>query len=379
MKKSIFTIFGIALTLFSCSVSQNTVAQETSDLDKTAIKKSMIKALEWQEAHPIFAIDPTDWTAGAYYTGVARAHKATKNMMYMAYLKNQAVKNNWQTYTRLHHADDVAISYSYLYISKAEKRRNFADLEPTKKFLDAHLYEDDVWKQGTRKNEMGQTILWWWCDALFMAPPVLNLYAKYTNQPKYLDEMHKFYMQTYNQLYDKEENLFARDMRFVWKGNKNDLKEENGKKIFWSRGNGWVLGGLSLILDDMPKDYKHRDFYVNLYKKMAARILELQHEDGLWRTSLLSPESYNHGEVSGSGFYTFALAWGINNGLLDKKHTPAVKKAWKALAACQHEDGRVGWVQNIGASPEPASADSWQNFGTGAFLMAGSEVLKLKN
>ncbi|WP_298878600.1 glycoside hydrolase family 88 protein [uncultured Polaribacter sp.] len=378
MKKSIFTIFALALTLFSCSVSQNAVAQKSSDLDKTAIKKSMIKALEWQEAHPIFAIDPTDWTAGAYYTGVVRAHKSTKDMMYMAALKNQAVKNNWQTYKRLHHADDVAISYSYLYISKAEKRRNFVDLEPTKKFLDAHLYEDDVWKQGTRKNEMGQTILWWWCDALFMAPPVLNLYAKYTNQPKYLDEMHKFYMQTYNQLYDKEENLFARDMRFVWKGNKKDLKEKNGKKIFWSRGNGWVLGGLALILDDMPKDYKHRDFYVNLYKKMANRILELQHEDGLWRTSLLSPESYNHGEVSGSGFYTFALAWGVNNGLLDIKHTSTIKKAWKALAACQHEDGRVGWVQNIGASPEPASADSWQNFGTGAYLMAGSEVLKLK-
>ena len=379
MNKSIFTILAVALTLFSCSVSQNTVAQKSLDLDNTAIQKSMIKALEWQEAHPIFAIHPTDWTAGAYYTGVARAHKTTKNMMYMAALKNQAVSNNWQTYKRLHHADDVAISYSYLYISKAERRRNFVDLEPTKKFLDAHLYEDDAWKSGKNPGKEGKTILWWWCDALFMAPPVLNLYAKYTKQPKYLDDMHKFYMQTYNQLYDKEENLFARDMRFVWQGNDKDNKEPNGKKIFWSRGNGWVFGGLALILEDMPKDYEHRDFYVNLYKEMAEKLLAIQSEDGLWRTSLLSPESYNHGEVSGSGFHTFALAWGINNGLVDKKHTSAVKKAWKGLAACQHKDGRVGWVQNIGASPEPASADSWQNFGTGAFLMAGSEILKLKN
>ena len=378
MKKSLLPLLAIVITLFSCSVSQNAVAQESSILDNIAIEKSMIKALEWQEAHPIFAIHPTDWTAGAYYTGVARAHKTTKNMMYMAALKNQAVNNNWETYKRLHHADDVAISYSYLYISKAERRRNFVDLEPTKKFLDAHLFEDDAWKSGKNPGKEGKTILWWWCDALFMAPPVLNLYAKYTKQPKYLDEMHKFYMQTYNQLYDKEENLFARDMRFVWQGNDKDSKEPNGKKIFWSRGNGWVIGGLALILDDMPKDYQHRDFYVKLYKEMAEKLLTIQSADGLWRTSLLSPESYNHGEVSGSGFHTFALAWGINNGLLDKKHTPAVKKAWKALAACQHEDGRVGWVQNIGASPEPASVDSWQNFGTGAYLMAGSEILKLK-
>jgi len=375
MTKRILTLLAIVF-LYSCSTTQK-VAKPDS-IEKSEIKAAMIKALEWQEAHPIFAIHPTDWTNGAYYTGVARAHHTTRNMMYMAALKNQAVANNWQPFNRLYHADDVAISYSYLYVAENEKRRNFADLAPTKNFLDAHLYEDNNWKAGTNKSKEDKTILWWWCDALFMAPPVINLYAKQTKQPKYLDDMHKYYMEAYNRLYDKEENLFARDMRFVWQGNDEDRKEPNGKKVFWSRGNGWVIGGLALLLEDMPEDYEHRDFYVNLYKEMASKILEIQPEDGLWRTSLLSPESYNHGEVSGSGFYTFAITWGINNGLIDKKHTPAVKKAWKALAACQHEDGRVGWVQNIGAFPEPASADSWQNFGTGAFLLAGSEILKLK-
>ena len=124
-----------------------------------------------------------------------------------------------------------------------------------------------------------------------MAPPVINLYAKHTKEPKYLDAMHKYYMEAYDRLFDKEENLFARDMRFIWKGDVKDKKESNGEKVFWSRGNGWVIGGLALLLEDMPKNYKHRGFYVNLYKKMAARILEIQPEDGLWRTSLLSPES----------------------------------------------------------------------------------------
>jgi unsaturated rhamnogalacturonyl hydrolase len=378
MNKSILTLVTL-LCLFSCSEAHKTASDKKDLFNKVEIKKLMIKALEWQEAHPIFAIHPTDWTNGAYYTGVARAHHTTKNMMYMAALKNQAVKNNWKPFKRLYHADDVAISYSYLYVAENEKRRNFADLEPTKNFLDAHLYEDNNWKAATDKSKEAKTILWWWCDALFMAPPVINLYAKQTKQPKYLDDMHKYYMETYNRLYDKEEKLFARDMRYVWKGNGEDNKEPNGKKVFWSRGNGWVIGGLALLLEDMPKDYEHRDFYVNLYKEMASKLLEIQPEDGLWRTSLLSPESYNHGEVSGSGFHTFAIAWGINSGLIDKKHTSAVKKAWKALAACQHDDGRVGWVQNIGAFPEPASEDSYQNFGTGAFLMAASEILKLED
>jgi rhamnogalacturonyl hydrolase YesR len=129
----------------------------------------------------------------------------------------------------------------------------------------------------------------------------------------------------------------------------------------------------------MPKNYPNRFFYENLFIEMSSVIKELQPADGLWRTSLLSPESYNHGEVSGSGFYTFALAWGINNGLLKKSEfKPVVTKSWQAIMACQKENGKVGWVQNIGANPMPATADSWQNFGTGAFLMAGSEILKLK-
>ena len=315
MKKSVIRILAV-LTLLNFLIIQKLVAQK--DFDKLEIEASMIKALEWQEAHPIIAIAPTDWTNGAYYTGVARAHKTTKDQMYMAALKNQGYWNNWQTFKRVHHADDVAISYSYLYVDMTDGRRNFVDLEPTKNFLDAHLYAEDEWKKGDDNSEFGRTILWWWCDALFMAPPVINLYAKYTDQPKYLEDMHTYYLQTYNQLYDKEERLFARDKRFVWTGSADDQKEPNGKKIFWARGNGWVIAGLALILEDLPKDYPHRKFYEDLFKEMSARILALQPSDGLWRTSLLCPESYTHGEVSGSGFFTFALAGGVNNGLLEK-------------------------------------------------------------
>ncbi len=349
---------------------QNSNAQ----IDKISDQRAMIKALEWQEAHPIYAMAPTDWTNGAYYVGVVQAHKTTADEIYLAALKNMGWNNDWKPAHRVYHADDIAIAYSYLYINGT--RTNLVDLKPSVEFLDEHLFEPNQWKDG---SDAEKSILWWWCDALFMAPPVIVEYSLLKRDDKYLDAMHKYYKQTYDLLYNKEEHLFARDTRFVWKGNSEDLKEENGKKIFWSRGNGWVIGGLALILDALPKEYEHRDFYMNLYKEMANRIKDIHPKDGLWRTSLLSPESYDHGEVSGSGFYTFALAWGINNGILDKaEYTPVVQKAWTALRACQHEDGRVGWVQNIGASPEPASADSWQNFGTGAFLLAGSEMLKLE-
>ncbi len=371
MKKNfLYPILVLLFGVVSCKTAQQ------KNESKVTIKNEMLKALKWQEANPIgVKNNMKDWTNGAYYTGVVKAHQATNDKDYLNALEEMTVRNNSKPAERFFHADDVTICYPYVYL--ASIKSNKVDLKPTEAILKDHLYKEHPWRNGVAGTD--NQSLWWWCDALFMAPPVLTSYAKLKNDTTYLDEMHKNYMATYNLLFDKKENLFARDLRFVWKGDESDKKEKNGNKIFWSRGNGWVIGGLALLLEDMPKDYKYRAFYEDLFVKMAKRIKEIQPESGMWTVSLLSPESFNHGEVSGSGFFTFALAWGINNGLLPKEEfKPAVLKAWAALEKCQQEDGKVGWVQNIGFDPRPASADSWQNYGTGAFLLAGSEILKLK-
>lgn len=363
--KSILLIL-FSLIFLACNQNKEKV--------KWTDEEAMIKAMQWQEQNPIFAKAPTDWTNGAYYTGVYKAHQSTGNEIFLDVLLNMAERNEWKPWERFYHADDLTICSSYLYLASLEIEG--VNLQPTDTIIFKHLHEPHEWKTGEDKG--AKKILWWWCDALFMTPPVLTAYANLKQDISILEMMNKYYLETYDLLYDEEEHLFARDLRFVWKGDSSDIKEENGNKVFWSRGNGWVLGGLALVLDYMPEDYHNREFYVNLFQAMSDRILEIQPEDGLWRTSLLAPENFSHGEVSGSGFYTFALAWGINNGLLEKdRFEPAVKKAWSALRDCQHENGMVGWVQNIGDAPKPADKDSWQNYGTGAFLLAGSEVLKL--
>jgi rhamnogalacturonyl hydrolase YesR len=214
-----------------------------------------------------------------------------------------------------------------------------------------------------------------------MAPPALVKLSTATGDKKYMEYSDKLYHECYNLLYNKEEHLFSRDLGYVIKGETSDRYEANGEKIFWSRGNGWVMGGLALLLSELPADYKERAFYEQVYKEMANKIASIQQTDGLWRASLLDPQSYPGGEASGSGFYTYALAWGINNGLLGKdKYLPVVQKAWKGLNGLIQPDGHVGWCQPIGADPKKNfSAESWEVYGTGAFLLAGSEILKLKN
>lgn len=223
-------------------------------------------------------------------------------------------------------------------------------------------------------------ITWWWCDALFMAPPTLIKLGVTLKDPSYFSLNDSLFKQTVDLLYNREEHLFARDASYLVNAGGEGKREANGKKIFWSRGNGWVMGGLVRVLEEMPKNYKNRDYYLNLYKEMADKILILQETDGLWRTSLLDPASYPGGEGSGSGFFCYSLAWGINKGILSKeKFTPVVKKAWEGLNTLVSTEGRVGWVQPIGADPKRNfSAESYEVYGAGAYLLAGSEIIKMK-
>ena len=337
--------------------------------DKNYIKNTMIKVTDWQLKHPLHS--PTDWTNGAFYTGVFAAYETTKSTAILDSLMAIGERNHWQTHNRFDHADDIAVSQTYidLYRLKNDKRMIQATLDSVTKL------------QTTNGNEaIKHGITWWWCDALFMAPPTLAKLSKTMNTPQYLKLNDTFFQECYDLLYDKGEHLFYRDNNYLLNAQGEGKHEGNGQKVFWSRGNGWVLAGLARLLQEMPSDYPKRSFYEQLFKEMAEKVVSLQQADGLWRSSLLDPMAYNGGEGSGSGFYCYAMAWGINTGLLDKtQYTPSVKKAWMGINSLVSTEGRYGWVQPIGADPRRNfSADSWEVFGSGAYLLAGSEVIKMR-
>ncbi len=333
------------------------------------IKRTMKKVTAWQLKNPKHA--PTDWTNGAFYAGVTAAWETTKSKAIYQSLLDLGKSTGWKPGKRWYHADDIAICQTYVDVYKVEKKQEM--IQP---FIDTLA----IFMKKPYPTKGIEVIKWWWCDALFMGPPAVVKLGAVTGNSSYFAYSDQLYKETYNLLYDKEEHLFARDLKYVIKNDGKDIREANGKKIFWSRGNGWVMGGLVRILQALPANYAGRGFYIQLLKEMSARLKELQQADGLWRASLLDPDSYPGGEVSGSGFDCYAIAWGINNGILDKAtYLPVVEKAWIGLNKCVQKDGLVGWVQPIGADPKKNfNADSWEVYGSGAFLLAGSEVIKLK-
>jgi rhamnogalacturonyl hydrolase YesR len=342
------------------SANPGPLAQDLSPaLNPRDVRKAMRKVADWQvrTAESRFSLD---WTYAALYDGLLAASRTTGDPRYQEAVLHFAERSEWKLGPRFAHADDEAVAQSYLelYLEHPDPQRIAAIKAEADKLLVRH---DDPGKD-----------LWWWCDALFMAPPALARLSKATGDMRYLDTMDREWWLTSSHLYDPKLHFYSRDASYL------DKHEKNGAKLFWSRGNGWVMGGLARVLPYMPENYPSRSRYIAQFREMAQAVVAIQGEDGLWRSGLLDAADYPYPEVSGSAFFTFAIAWGINEGLLDRKtYEPVVAKAWAGLLKHVYADGRLGSIQKIGGAPGSLSPGGSYVYGVGAFLLAGSEVDRL--
>jgi rhamnogalacturonyl hydrolase YesR len=320
------------------------------------IAKAMQKVADWQ-LQRLPAEAQYDWTYGALYAGMMAVPADLAGDRYRTAMRRLGDELAWEPGPRVLHADDQAVSQMYLeqYMLSHDERM----LAPTRARMDAQINTpDDPTKP-----------LWWWCDALFMEPPVLADLAAITHDDKYWAFMDHQWHITDNLLYDTREHLFSRDLTFL------DKREKNGRRVFWSRGNGWVMAGLVRVIDRMPAGSPLRAKYVARLQEMAAAVVKVQGADGLWRPGLLDPGAYPLPEISGSAFITYALAYGVNHHLLaSAAYSPAVHKAWAGMIKHIYADGRLGCIQPVGAAPAPLSETSSYVYGVGAFLLAGSEI-----
>jgi unsaturated rhamnogalacturonyl hydrolase len=332
----------------------------SAELKPKAIDAAMKKVADWEVAvaEPHFN---KQWTFAALYDGLLAASKTTGDSKYHDAVLHFAERSNWTLLNdRFPHADDQAFGQAYLDLYLEDKKP--VRMADTKAIMDRLIVRPDD----------PDKLLWWWCDALFMSPPVLLRMYEITHDRKYLDYMDHEWWLTSASLYNQENHLYFRDSRYFTQ------KQANGKPIFWSRGNGWVMGALVNVLRIMPVDYPSRPKYVAQFREMAAEIAAIQSPDGLWRSGLLDPDAYDLPEVSGSAFFTFGIAYGINEKILDRKtYLPVVEKSWKGMLAHIYADGRLGSIQPIDGQPGKFKPSASYVYGVGGFLLAGSEMHRL--
>jgi unsaturated rhamnogalacturonyl hydrolase len=328
----------------------------SGEAESRSIQVAMRKVADWQ-ARSVADSPSQDWTFATLYVGMLSASETLHEPRYRDLVTGVAEHYHWTLGPRKANADDQAIGQAYLWLD--QRKPDAQHLEPMRsQFAEIMQAPDDPAKP-----------VWWWCDALFMAPPVWSGLAATTRDSQYLEYMHHQWQVTSDLLWDRQEHLYFRDNSYF------DKRERNGKKVFWSRGNGWVMGGLVRVLESLPASDPRRPFYVRRLQAMAQSVARIQGADGLWRPGLLDAGDYPYPEVSGSALFVYAIAWGLNHHLLDEKEfEPVVRRGWAGLVAHIYADGRLGCVQPVGAAPGAYTAGASYVFGTGAFLLAGSEV-----
>ncbi|QAY77461.1 glycoside hydrolase family 88 protein [Sphingosinicella sp. BN140058] len=310
----------------------------------------------------------SNWVAATFYVGAARLARVSDDPEILRFLTgigehyNYSLRGARSPVTMLN-ADDLAIGD--LYAELYARRRQEGVLMPLRQRLDwqvPHL----------ARSKDSPALIWWWIDAMFMAPPVFARMSALTGDPKYVLAADKEWRRTADRLWVPEQRLFLRDERF------RDRKSANGAPIYWSRANGWAIAGLARWLESAPADLAGRDTYIAMYRQLAARLAELQQPDGLWRASLLDPKAFPEAETSGSAFHVYGLAWGINHGLIDRKtYLPHVRRGWAALNRQILPNGLVGAAQKTGDQPVATRADEVGLYSSGAYLLAGLEIMDL--
>jgi unsaturated rhamnogalacturonyl hydrolase len=313
------------------------------------------------------------WTRGVYYEGLMALHSIYPKKEYYDYAYSWAEFHKWgmRNGNTTRNADDQCCGQTYI---------DLYNMEPDPSKIKNIKICMDMLVNTPQSDD------WSWIDALQMAMPVFAKLGVLYNDYSYFQKMYDIYMYTKIQhgdsgLYNPEDCLWWRDKDFD-----PPYTEPNGEYCYWSRGNGWVYAAMVRVLDIMPKDAPGYDEYMNMFLEMTTAIKKLQRKDGFWNVSLHDPKHFGGKETTGTALFIYGMAWGINHNILSRSEfLPIVTKGWNAIAEeSVHDDGFLGYVQGTGKEPaagQPVtykSVPDFEDYGLGCFLLAGSEVYKLK-
>ncbi len=347
-----------------------------------AVLDQIIKVNDYWQAHNTPYVRAF-WDHAAYHTGNMEAYRLTGRADWYAYTDKWCRHNEWKGAK----SDDRA-NWKYKTYGEGHDFVLFGDWQICfQTYIDMYNLVPAPYKVAraievmSHECSMTDTHFWWWADALYMVMPVMTKMYKLTGEIKYLDKLYDNFLWSDSLMYDKDEQLYYRDAKYIYPKVKTACNEG---KSFWARGDGWVLAGLAKVLADMPHDYKNRDIFVQRFRELAEGVARVQRPDGYWSRSMLCEDDAPGPETSGTAFFTYGMLWGVNNGYLDKAtYAPVIEKAWKYLSeTALQPDGSIGFVQPIGEKPDPTKtvdAHSQAPFGTGAWLLAACEMVRYIN
>lgn len=363
--------------LFQISKADRAEAQPSDQLPGRA---QIIEAMNLVDDYWIANNDAgtNGWARATYYSGLMHHYRTTGNQTYLDYAEAWANAHGYELNggDTTRNADNQCAGQTYLdlYEELDQAESKIAHIDAS---VSAMVAELDA------NNED-----WTWCDTLHMAMPVFARLGALRNDNRYWVKLYRLYHYSKRRHggapFVKPGNLsesvalWYRDDRFQVDG--PNSTSPNGLPVHWSRGNGWVIAAHAKTLKTIPGTDKRGPEYIHMLQQMAAALADVQQPDGFWYPNLTDPADFGGPETSGTAFFVFGIAYGINAGLLDRAtYEPIIARAWNGMVTTAvQSNGFLGYCQPGGDRPAPADADVTQDFGVGAFLMAGAELAELQ-
>ncbi|KAI8909286.1 glycosyl hydrolase, family 88 [Powellomyces hirtus] len=321
------------------------------------------------------------WTRGVYFEGLMNLAKIASpktSSQLIGYATKWGNSHRWNVAGRnkaTRNADNQVAGQTYIELYK---------LAPQQK----HRFNVIRRNIDLNMKTTPQPRDWWWIDAVQMALPLYTQIGVLTGDMRYHAYGYKLFLDTKvaRGLWNEKDGLWWRDESYKFP----KRKSPNGKNVYWSRGNGWVVAAMVRTLEQLPTSNVHattgyRVEYETILKTMLKSLAARQRPDGFWNANLGDAKDFGGKETTGTALHLYGFAYAVRTGLVDRKtYMPVITKAWNAI---QRESisntGFLQWVQGVGADPsssQPVTATrkpGFEDFGLGCVLLAGSEVYKL--
>lgn len=366
--KSLELPLGLGLLLAGAAHGHSLWAQSAIP-DTAAVSALMRKVADYQAVKLPQSAWDNSWFQGTLIAGMLGAYRSLHENSRLDFAREWSAKAGWKLGTfssrgwRNPDNHNCAQSYLEIYLLDPGARNDHM-------IADARAKTDEIIRTAKPGREE-----WIIADHAFMSGPLLPRLYKATGEAKYLRHLDNLYWDSHAWLFDKEDSIYAHDPAQARQ------RSKNGKKVYWGRGVGWTVGALARIIEHLPETHALRGDYVKVFRGQMNALRRLQDPgDGLWRTSLMDPAEFPQPEASCSAFFLYGMAWGINEGILDRAvYLPALIKGWTGLSGMVQADGRLCCIQPEavapGTVPNSTTAKVW--YGSGIFLLAGEQMARL--
>ena len=173
-----------------------------------------------------------------------------------------------------------------------------------------------------------------WIDSVMMFSVFTSLYAKESGDSELLDFAARQPKQYASMMLDEKKSLWSHSY-WVKAGHAFPRRD-----LFWGRGNGWVICGFPMILDNIGLDHPEAKGVIDLFVRTSEALLGCMREDYTFGT-LLKYDSYR--ELSATALISAGWLHGIRCGYLDKEKflEPAVRAFEACVNAMEESDEGV--------------------------------------